>query len=538
MSLFDFLNRLSGDKSIVGIYISSASIMEVAEFDMRSKQVHKFAQFNVSYDPVTRQLPNMQMIELGIQKAFEDLKIKPNTPVVLTLPSILMGHQTLPLDLQQDEIRLALLSETERNYFFIKQEPVVSWEQISSDSEANTQYLFYSALQKKEVEKIKESFKKMKVRLLALDCSYAALIRGLSIAGYVKNDVIDGTLSCILLITINSYVIISLMGDKVIDIMEDPLAIKSFSQEDIYPTIKSYSIDRIKIKNPDHLIIISKSHNVSAEKLASHFDLTCKKDFIEQNKFNKKQLFNSVDDKNMVSLEAVGSSCWKQSDIPVSFNFVSKKGVVFDNYVASFELFGHTFYLSQNILQNILIGLIAASFVIMITILIVLNTIAGSYDAQNLELQSNLNKVKNQSSQDASANAVSSLISDTYKKEGNILDAYTQIGEAIPEKLWIEHLTVKNDLSLSVKGKAESIDDIINYYQNLTRSGKFTSLKIISLKLNGNSVLPKPNDVTVKASKNEDVDDNIDSDKINNLPHLPEVDSNQQKNYFEFEFGN
>ena len=181
---------------------------------------------------------------------------------------------------------------------------------LNPDNE--TQHIIFSAIQKEEVTRIAGLFEKLDINLVSIDSSYTSLIRGLAISDIAKQVINDGKLWCILLITANNFVIITLSGNKIIDIIEEPLATKSFSADDVYPVIVSYSLDVIKSKNPENLVIVSESNEVLAEQAAKYFNLSCKISVVESNKYAKKQLFNIHHDaligaNTLISPEVVGT---------------------------------------------------------------------------------------------------------------------------------------------------------------------------------------------------------------------------------------
>lgn len=466
-------------KIATGIFVSPKGILEVVQFDLETKKVLKSGNTELSYDLVARQINSLDSFELSLQKLYNELHIQANTPAVLTLPTILMNHHSLPASLGDMEIGIALTSEAERNYIFKRHEPSVSWEVLSKDEEANTAHLIYTATKKEEISQISSIFQNLGYKLAAIDTSYASLIRGLALTGVVESDVAEGTLWSILLITSNSFVIITLMGNKIIEVQEDPLAIKSFNPEDIYPTIASYSLEGILNKNPDHVVIVSETNDVSAEVLSTYFDLNCKVTYVELNKFAKAPLFegNYANDSaaTEVSLEAVGAVAWKNTDIPVSFNFKENDDS---------ELEGGLFELNSQVLQYIIIGLIGLSVISMAVVYMFCSSMVGAMDKTLADLGTEKTQIQSQIDAQQSPNIdnIPELLASVYDKNGKILQSFNSIGAVVPEKLWIEKFTLNDSLAPLISGRAYSVEDIITYYQNLNKTAKFENFKITSIK--------------------------------------------------------
>ena len=485
--LSDKLNKLKGKKEFVGVSISSRSILEVVQFDHETKEILKYGQTELDYDITSKQINNVNSLEMEIKDLFEELGIPLHSSVVLSLPVVSLSHLTLPSSLDNESTKYALISEAEKNYIFKNHEPMVSWEKIAVNEENDTQYLLYSAVKKQELESIEEIFDNLGIHLLGVDASYSSLLRGLAETGLVDEDIKEGKCWNVLLITVNSFVIISFMGDKIIDITEDPIAIKSFNPEDIYPSIASYSLDGVSAKSSEHIVIISTADEVSAKLLSSFFDMECKVSYVDSNNNSEDPIFKGdvdLSDKRLkvVGLQAIGTTCWKKSIIPVNFNFLSNK-VAAEGY--NLTILGSNFTLTSELLQNILIGLIILAVISNCILYFIGSTLNGMTDMTLQELNTSLNKDQDELKkfdQPVQKTDVGTVIKNTYDNDTKVLENFNTISSVIPEKLWLESFTLKSDLSSEIKGKALAINDIIAYYQNLNRVGNFQNLKISSVK--------------------------------------------------------
>ncbi|EKE04489.1 MAG: hypothetical protein ACD_20C00057G0002 [uncultured bacterium] len=521
--------------SYVGISVSQKSVLEVVQFNNETKEVIKYGKTDLAYDLVARQINHMTLLESGIQKLYHDLEIPINTPAVLTLPTVSMNHQTLPLQLSTDEIRTALISETERYYIFKKNEPVVSWNQLAVN-ENGTQRVIYSAVQKDQIDQIVEIAHKTGLKLAAVESSYAALIRGLIITDIPKDAVDEDKSWCTLLITPNSFIVITLTGNKIVQITEEPLAVRSFNPEDIYPNIASLSMESTLNKNPEHIVIISKSDDVSAEILSKYLDLTCKVSFIEENHYNKTPLFKgniniSANNNNAISLESVGSTCWKAPDSPINFNLLGQDGPELGFKIPFLD---KSLSLNSALIEYILLGLIALSFISFATTYLVCLAMNSSLEKAQKESYIKLGEVtkeaeliaKDQPTMQGNANELAYTI---YDKNQRLVQSYNAISEVIPEKLWIEHFDLNDNLTTNIRGKAYSVEEIISYYQSLNKAAKFANLKIASIKVVNQDAAPSQEnpEVTIIPSNNQSGD-------LPSIPNLPTLSSHK---YYEFAFG-
>ena len=499
MGIFSFLEKLkntggTGGQTAIGVYISPKSILEVVEIECSSGKILKYGSVDMPYDLVGRQIAQVSLLELRLQKIFTDLQIPPKSNVILSMPSVMTGFITLPTDLQHDEIITALESEAERNYIFRKYEPCVSYEQIVADEQAASQYIIYSAVQKEQINAIIEVFKNLDLNITAIDSSYAALVRGLSVTNIIDEDINNEKPICCLLITPNSFVILSLIGDKIVDIAEEPLAVKSFNPDDIYPNLASYSIEGIQGKNPEHIVFISESNDVSAEVLSSYLDLECKVSFVECNKFNKKPLFIAdstviTEDLVTISLETAGSACWQPESNAVHFNYIQKskarKRIGFQ-----LRLGNKSIVFNQKTIEYFMLGIIVFSFIALTATYFICVSVKGGLEktlSDNYKKKEELEKLLEKQKQAQPTNIVtpSQVVSNVHDTNQKMLESYNAIGEVIPEKLWIDSFSLNDDMTVSIKGRAYNVEDIINFYQNLSKIAKYANFKITSIKVGG-----------------------------------------------------
>ena len=200
----DFLKKLinkisPGIKKGIGIYLSPSSTLEIVEYDYDLGEINNYNKIDFEYNSVQREI-NIESFEIALQNILKRFEITPQIPVTLTIPSIFINKKILPSDLAGEEIQMALISETEKNYIFKRTEPSVSWNIISTNKESQLNTILYSALQKNLVERIEDVFKRQGLKLVAFETAYAAFIRGVSVSGLV-DDCIEKNLNwCTLII--------------------------------------------------------------------------------------------------------------------------------------------------------------------------------------------------------------------------------------------------------------------------------------------------------------------------------------------------
>lgn len=505
MKLKKVISLLAGKREVCGIFVSPKSTIELVLMDIDTNKIIKHKSVYFAYDVVQRNITSMQLLESTILGLLDDLNIPGNVPIVLSLPTILMGHLTVPMELSGGEIKEALISEAETNYIFKKYEPSVNWNRITINEQNETQYLLYSAFRKDEISDISNAFKKIGCNLEAIDSSYLTTLRGLAATGLISNDIQQGNIYSVLLITQTALVLMTLAGNKFIEINETPLALKSFSSEDIYPVLTNHCFDLIKNNTAEHFIIISESDEVSAEVLSTYIDLNSKKTFVEVNKYSRTPLFygniDFVGDRPApISLEAVGAALWGKTAISNSLNFLSNKASSAVINGTEVKFLNKKFYLTSQIVNQLLIFLIVLVSVLYASYYLIGTSIDKSMSSTIEQLNSQINTLNTEKdkvtkeSLDVKKSDLTDAILTTYSTNEKILQSYNAISSIIPDKVWIDSVEIDNGLSSAIKGKAVSVDLIMQFYQDLLSSAKFSQFKVQSIKAHTKTEQNKNND--------------------------------------------
>jgi len=544
MKLLDLIiSKFKKNDAYVGVFVSPRSYIEVVKFDVETNSISKHDKLELSYDPLTRKINDIREFETNIVRLYDILGIPLNTPAVLSIPTMFLGHASLPMQLDDSEIKSVLTDQLENNFLFRNQEPEISYECITTIQDSNTMHLAFTAIPKMQISEILQVLKRQDVNVVAIDTSYAALLRGLSIAGVCDSDIEEGSSWLVLLINNNSLVLLCLIGSRLIDYVEIPVAIKSFQSSEVCSVIVSYTGDNINSQSPDHLIIISKSDDVSAVEVAENFNLNCKVTTIDENIYNKEPLFNSKNlEQELVNLETVGAAFWKKSDIPVSFNFLGSNGPTDNSPGKEIKIGSTSFYLTAKLLQNILLGSIVCSLLLVVAIYLACSAIISSMEKTSADLSAQKSQLESaiNSSNAGNQTNTNDIISKVFTKNGKFLQSFNALGSVIPEKVWIESFEMKDDFNATIKGKAYSVDDIVIYYQNLVKSAYFQNLKISSIRVVGDDSTGGNNGVSIIPKSENQITPPISNapPSLGALPGMPSLPSVSSQRYYEFSFGN
>lgn len=496
MDFNDFLGKIQTKSSTVAINISAKSTMEIMEID-KNGTINSYAEVPIQYNNFTKELENVYEFQSGLKQAFSDLKLSTSSKVYVSIPTYVLEHENLPDIDDEEAIKTILLTSIEKNYIFKKYDPALSYFKFpSNDNIANGLTVCSTALRLDEYTKIKNVFEELGLKVLAIDSSYSALINGVIATNKVNPNLINNKGKWnIINITSNSYVIYSMEGKLLTSMYEEPLAVKSFTEEEIYQVVVN-SLDLVLNNYPaEQIVVVSQADNVSAEYLASVINVTCPITHIEDNKYRKPLVETSLNItqslKPKISLEAVGISTWSTNFNGFKFNFLDAP-IETDAVVESItvNINGQDIELTSDKLLKwaIFIGLIAV-IIAAIAYFFCLIQYNGT-STKKIAIVENTNRIKNELKIQPQAKGVSEseFLQKSYSSNVNYRKSYSSIAKEIPDMLWIEEFHLLDNSKMYLKGRSYRMDDVLNYYDSLSQLGKFENLKISSLKISNTEI--------------------------------------------------
>ena len=488
------LNFLSSgnQKQIVGIALTPGIGLEAVVLDKNKSAILNYGRKKVEYNFSTREIQDYVQFKTSIVELMDEMKIPPKSPVYLVLPNVYFDFLEIPPMISNPEIKTAILSKAEEFYIFKRDEPVSGWCEIVNTEGGSQKKLAYASFQKSAVDEIKEIISDIGLQLIGIESAYSATLRGLFVAGFISDVVIEEASWTAMLINTNSYTLFQMDGKNLIDYSEVPLAIKSFSMEEAYQAIVSSSSQLLSNFSSTNLYIISQTDEICAEVLKRQLQFDREIIAIDSNKYSKKPLmevmtatdFNAT---NSITLAAIGAACIK-TDLNLTLN------VLQDDPNASMGV-----YFTTNILGNNVE--VTSSFVDKLTILIialcaiVFGALIGLMYFIDSQAQ---NSISDLSSQIQSVDAQINAESQTEKKEEidmnmvideisalnvSTISFYDSIATDIPKNIWLTKYYNKAGNQIAVRGIAESIVDIYEYYKNLRIVSPQSDIKLTELKV-------------------------------------------------------
>lgn len=468
----NFLAKLKPDTKVtVGISVSPNVGLELIQIDPATHKIMKYARRDLPYNFPKREVEDYAEFKQNLQDLFNELKIPPqNAKAVLNMPSVLFGHDFLPTVLDDEGVTTALTSKVEETYLFKKEAPVVSWVDVKENNSTEKRYVLYAAMQEEVLNLIQQIFTDLGITLIAVENTYSSLIKTLEYTEVTKDFALSHGSWNILLVSQNSYVVFSMLGYSVIEYFEEPLAIKSFNNDEVYVAI-SQAASAVLDKFPtDKLLIVSESNDVSAEILAMQLKQPGDVIFLECNQYSKEPIMNV--DLNIlphyvkaITPEAIGAAIYNYKDFGIKLNFLKKS-----DYKAPDMIRIGNFDLTQSQLMTYLGLICAAILIVCFGTSKAVESYLGSLQSKNSELDTQ------QQTLDAELAELQKKKTgmDIYAAAKNIdtglqnrVKYYLAIGTDIPSKVWLTSFYTDSRGALGIKGATTAVDDVYLFFRNV-----------------------------------------------------------------------
>lgn len=502
-----FLSKLGASTKItVGVSISPGVGLEMIEVDRLTATVMKYAHKPLEYNYSTREITDYHQFGMALEELFEELHIPKRSNIILNIPNVHFGMINLPLLLTDEAITNAIISEVEQSYIFKRLEPVVSWTEIYSNVETENRTLAYTAIQENALSQIMEQCANIGCTVIKVENSYSSLLKTLHFSDLAKDQMKENVTWNLMVIGQNSYSIISMMDKKVMEYYEEPLALKSFVDDEIYNAITTSAQLTLAGLPANHLFIVSETDLVSAEVLSLKIPFEGSIKFLECNKFCQNEILpvnlNILPNNALqITPEAIGAAIWPFSDFPLKLNMMKEKGK--DNDSVDIEDETECPIINIGNLEIELtpafikrISLIVSGIIILpifILYIILSNFVIPKEQAKLDELNTKITSLnaeiakytKAGQSETFNLTSVMTKIVEQNKKE---LGYYSSLGISVPSKLWITYYLLNSAGKIDIKGQSSDVKNVYIFYKNLKQLVNNSDVRLYKLEIDSGSI--------------------------------------------------
>lgn len=485
----ELLEKLGFKKRIhVGISLSANNFIELVCVDKTTRSITKYASGNIKYNNAIREIIDYDEFTEVVEGLFEEAGLNPEEcSVTLNLPNVHFGKTDMENESEAPFIIENIQGDIEDLYIFKRNEPTISYSIISSPNEKSKQSFVYSAIQTKVIGRLIEIFDSLQIDLVRIDNQYSSLLKAIQFCDRFNKYVQKEEKTVILLITPNSCCSFYMNANHIIDCVEEPLAVKSFSTEEVYSTISKIASNTISKYYPQSLLVISETDEVNAEMLASQLEFKGEVDCINKSinsndKFIEVTGIGSEIDANMISyltIEAVGAAVADFDEYPLNINFMPPERI------------------NPNLVEIGEYEVDLYRFIIILFTFVILLALIISLVAKTL-IQNQINTVEdsNRTTQEqievfkrnASANSENGKnnIFPTLKKivdnNDSVVSAYNLLSTEIPENIYIKKFVTNADGGIGILGEAKSSELVDIFAKSLKE--KNPDLMVSKLSIN------------------------------------------------------
>ena len=507
-------------KTHVGISLSANNFIELVCIDKSTKSVIKYSSGNIKYNNAIREIIDFDEFTDVLQDLFEDAGLDPREcSVTLNLPNVHFGITSLESVSETPYIVENLQSEIEDLYIFKRNEPVISYSILDGASQRSQKNIVYSAIQSKVIVKLIEIFDSLEIDLVRIDNSYSSMLKAIQYCDRFSKYVQKEERTTILLITSNSCCSFYLHGNILVDCNEEPLAVKSFSSEEVYATITKMAAGSISKNNPQTLLIISETDEVNSEVLAQGLnfkgDLDCINKSINANEqFIEVSGIGSDIDANMVSfmtIEAVGAACADFEEYPLNINFmpverINQNLVQVSDYEVDMNrlivILGGT-----AIILGLLIGFIIRG---------VFTSLSDNLSDVNNDKKNKIevfrSKVdENDNTQKRNVFPVLTKVLDDNKL---VVQIYNGLSTQIPDGIYIKKFVRNSYGGIGILGEAKTSEEVNDFVKSLKEIYPELKLQKLSLNSDDDLVPAKIKNGFTFEIKTQDPDVNLNEDDL------------------------
>lgn len=502
----DFLAKLGAStKPTIGVSVTPGIGLEMVEVDKNTKTVLKYGHKPLEYNHTNRDIEDYAVFREVLGSLFDELHIPRKSNIIITVPNITFGIMNLPILLTDEAVNNVIIAEVEQSYIFKRFEPSISWREIGSNIDTERRTLAYTAIQKSTVDALKDACKEVGCTLLAIENSLTSIFKTLSFSNLTTEEMKENNSWILMVAGQNSYSVFGMFGKKIMEYYEEPLALKSFSEDEIYNVITASLKVTLADMATTTLYIISETDLLSAEVLSMRVPFEGKIKFLESNKYAQEPVltadFNILPNAALqITPMVIGSAIYTSSDFPLKFNLsgqidsLGEEGTVAsDGTYPVVNIGGIDVELTCDFIKkiSIVVGLILIIPTIIIAFALdkYLKQEKNKLVEINTKIQNNTIEIKKYSdlSSGAAFNLNAAINSITVANRAKLF-YYESVGMSIPAKLWVNYYMTNSTGGVDIKGSSNDVGSIYTFYKGIKQLVNNSNVRLYKLELISDSV--------------------------------------------------
>ncbi len=496
-NLLDSLG-LSGSIDVY-VAMSTSNWLEMAVLDTHTGKIKTYARASVEYNEAVREIADEGALKVKLQKLFEECNLVPSKcNVHFSLPTIWFGFKdNLPLMIEDEAMKNIVLGELEQTFIFKRKDPIPVWFEAPTSLNADSKSIFYTAIQAEIMDSIRTIFKELGANLISFGCSLFADLRGLLTTGIAEAQMNSDENWSLMILNNSGFQLFGLQGKKLLDYYEEPIAIKSYDEDEIYSAIDNAAQIALMSSQSNTLVLISETDMVSSTILAKRLQFNGKLIPIEDNKYKKEPLDNVCDAllpeiQPQVSLHLIGLFA-DPAIFPMNTNFLLSIEGYSRNDLLDIPIGGGkviSLTKQQAMIYSIIILILA------VVPLGVLHLVAtGMTQKYNNQIEEVTTEITNIDSQLKNFEDHDGPDFDPYREINRVIQnnrtkimAFAALGDSIPKNLYLSYFMTGDNGYINIQGCANTVEDVYTFFQNLKDALYDSKLRLSKLDLRNGTI--------------------------------------------------
>ncbi len=488
--MLNFLSQ-GNQKQIVGISLTPGIGLEAVIVDKFKNVVLNYGRKKVEYNFSTREIQDYIQFKTAIVELMDEMKIPPKALTYLVLPNVHFDFTQVPSVIGDAELKTVVLSKAEEFYLFKREEPVSGCYTVSGSNDVSTKKIAYTSFQKTAIDQIKDIISDCGLQLIGIESAYSATIRGLHVTGLIDDVVLEESSWTLMMINTNSFTLFQMEGKNLLDCTEVPLAIKSFSTEEAYQAIVSSSSQLLNNYPSMKLYIISQTDDICADVLKRQMQYDREIVAIDSNKYSKKPMLDVMaatdfNEANSITASVLGASIIAPDFI--TLNVLSDDPAAYLGIYFTTKIAGQDVDVTSDFVIKACVALAVVVGVFFGAIGACLNFVDVSAQDKLSQYKSEIQSIDAQISSEEQGEKAPDIdmfgvIDQVAASNVVAINFYDSIATDIPKNVWLTKYYNKAGDKILIKGIAENIADIYEYYKNLRVVSPQSNIKLTELKV-------------------------------------------------------
>lgn len=516
----DFLGSLlskgKDHKEVVGIAVTPGLGLEVAVIDKVNKIVKNYGRSELDYDVSRREISDVGQFKMALGELLNkmDIAATGSTLAYLVLPNVYFDFFEAPNETSQEEVANAILSEAEEFFIFKREEPVSGFCEVRNPNSVERKRYAYSSFQKELVENLKAAVEDCGLTLVGVESNYSATLRGLYTAGLLDDVVLEDSQWTAMLINTNSFAMFKMEGKELIGHLEVPLAVRAYSPEEAYEAIVSNATQILDDYQSSKLYIVSQVDEISAENIKRKMRFDNEIVTIECNKHASASQLMEVksatdfNDANALTPAVIGATNLS-SDFGLILNVLtsdinSSLGVYFTS-----DILGQKVDVTRSLVMNLCVLVALVCSVLFGGLYFLTNMINSGFKN---DIEATKQEISNVEAQIAEASKegdkeeidINMVIDKVAESNVAAISFYDSIATDIPKNIWLTAYYNKEGTQIAIRGIAENIADVYEYYKNLRIVSPESDIKLSELKVFTNDMPTNDNNANNPNGQQQD----------------------------------